>query len=68
MAAITYGTAKIEGEASFRIPFGLFFVIPFIVGACAYFLSEVRVRFTPLTPKHTHSTLAYTYTNYNCCI
>lgn len=41
MAAITYGTAKIEGEASFRIPFGLFFIIPFIVGCCAFFLSEV---------------------------
>lgn len=43
MAAITYGTAKIEGEASFRIPFGLFFIIPFIVGCCAFFLSEVSI-------------------------
>ncbi|KEF60542.1 uncharacterized protein A1O9_02103 [Exophiala aquamarina CBS 119918] len=40
MASITYGTAKIDGEASFRIPLGLFFIIPLIVGGCAFFLSE----------------------------
>lgn len=41
MASITYGTAKIDGEASFRIPLGLFFIMPLVVGGCAFFLSEV---------------------------
>lgn len=41
MAAITYGTSKIDGTASFRIPFGLFFIVPIIVAVGAWFMVEV---------------------------
>lgn len=44
MAAITYGTSHIEGERSFRIPFGMFFVVPIIVAAGACFIREVSGR------------------------
>ncbi|KAJ9607528.1 hypothetical protein H2200_007606 [Cladophialophora chaetospira] len=40
MACITYGTSKIDGEASFRIPFGVFFVIPIVVSVGALFMRE----------------------------
>ncbi|RVX65996.1 hypothetical protein B0A52_09922 [Exophiala mesophila] len=39
-ALITYGTNKIQGEASFRIPLGLFMVIPVIVFFSVFFMPE----------------------------
>lgn len=62
MASITYGTAKIEGEASFRIPLGLFFIIPLIVGCCAFFLSEVS---TWLQREYQPSGLTYLFVKRN---
>jgi hypothetical protein len=41
MACITYGTSKLDGQESFRIPFGIFFVIPAVVSVGAYFMREV---------------------------
>jgi MFS transporter, SP family, sugar:H+ symporter len=41
MASITYGTSEIKGEGSFRIPFGIFFIIPAIVSVGAWFMVEV---------------------------
>jgi hypothetical protein len=46
MAIITYGTSQLEGNASFRIPLGLFFVVPSIVGVSIFFIPEVRI-YTP---------------------
>ncbi|EXJ60157.1 hypothetical protein A1O7_04309 [Cladophialophora yegresii CBS 114405] len=40
MACITYGTSKLDGEQSFRIPFGIFFIIPCIVAVGAWFMRE----------------------------
>ncbi|KIW10501.1 hypothetical protein PV08_11465 [Exophiala spinifera] len=40
MACITFGTSKLDDESSFRIPFGIFFVIPFVVSIGAWFMKE----------------------------
>ncbi|KAJ2984954.1 hypothetical protein NUW58_g5795 [Xylaria curta] len=41
MSIICYGTSTaLEGNAQFRIPFGLFFVIPTIVSALIWFIPE----------------------------
>ncbi|OQV11257.1 hypothetical protein CLAIMM_15118, partial [Cladophialophora immunda] len=40
MSIIAYGTSHLEGEASFRIPLGLFFVVPAIVGVSVFFFPE----------------------------
>lgn len=49
MACITFGTSKMESEASFRIPFGIFFIIPFVVSIGAWFMKEVSHIFLPPT-------------------
>lgn len=41
MACVTYGTSKIDGEVSFRIPFGVFFIILIIVSVGTLFMREV---------------------------
>ncbi|OAL33785.1 hypothetical protein AYO20_06961 [Fonsecaea nubica] len=40
MACITYGTSKLDTEAAFRIPFGIFFVIPVVVFVGSLFMRE----------------------------
>ncbi|KIX03630.1 uncharacterized protein Z518_07183 [Rhinocladiella mackenziei CBS 650.93] len=40
MSLITYGTSRMSSEASFRIPLGLFFVIPVVVFAGVWFIPE----------------------------
>jgi hypothetical protein len=47
MACITYGTNKLDTEASFRVPFGIFFVVPVIISVGAWFMHEVCL-FLPL--------------------
>lgn len=41
MACITYGTSELKTEASFRIPFGIFFIVPCIISVGAWFMREV---------------------------
>lgn len=41
MSLICFGTSKLDGNKSWLIPFGLFFVIPAIVAACIWFIPEV---------------------------
>ncbi|OAP57385.1 hypothetical protein AYL99_08123 [Fonsecaea erecta] len=40
MACITYGTSKLSSESAFRIPFGIFFVIPVVVFTGSLFMRE----------------------------
>lgn len=42
MSVICQATSGIEGDAAWRIPFGLFFIIPSIVAAGVWFIPEVR--------------------------
>jgi hypothetical protein len=39
---ICFGTSHIDGDASFRIPLGIFFVIPTILFISTFFIPEVR--------------------------
>lgn len=49
MACITFGTSKIESESSFRIPFGIFFIIPCVVSIGAWFMKEASFLRLPST-------------------
>jgi MFS transporter, SP family, sugar:H+ symporter len=41
MSVICEGTAGLEGDKQWRIPFGMFFVIPTIVAMSVWFIPEV---------------------------
>lgn len=41
MACICRGTSDLTDDSSWRIPFGLFYVIPVIVGTLVWFIPEV---------------------------
>ncbi|KAK5045483.1 hypothetical protein LTR84_009101 [Exophiala bonariae] len=40
MSLVVYGTKHIEGEASFRIPFGIFFIVPTLVFVSTRWMTE----------------------------
>lgn len=40
MSLICQGTSKIEGDSSWRIPLGLFFIIPTVLALGVYYLPE----------------------------
>ncbi|KAH8881161.1 general substrate transporter [Thozetella sp. PMI_491] len=40
MSLVCYGTAQLEGNRQWQIPFGLFFIIPTIVAGCIWFVPE----------------------------
>lgn len=42
--AVCKATSTLSGNESFRIPFGLFFVIPVFVMCLIFFIPEVRSR------------------------
>jgi hypothetical protein len=42
MSIICFGTEKIDDDRQWKIPFGLFFIIPTIVAAGIWFVPEVR--------------------------
>lgn len=41
MSIICRGTSDIKGHASWRIPYGLFFVIPSILAVAVWWIPEV---------------------------
>lgn len=41
MAIICRGTSEIKGHGSWRIPYGLFFVIPSILAVAVWWIPEV---------------------------
>lgn len=43
MNLIARGTGSMESAAAYRIPFGLFFIVPTFVASCVWFIPEVRV-------------------------
>lgn len=43
MNLIARGTGSMESAAAYRIPFGLFFIVPTFVASCVLFIPEVRV-------------------------
>jgi hypothetical protein len=43
MAVVCRGTSDIQGHDSWRIPFGLFFIVPTIVACGVWFTDEVRL-------------------------
>lgn len=40
--AVARGTGLINGASAYRIPFGLFYVVPTIVASCMWLVPEVR--------------------------